>query len=101
MWLIDEGGEALDVCIVPLAYAFLILKGILKTEEEKRECQQNQINLVISKLLKDFTANDITILEESINFIESIHKNEIISIIYQNINRIIKPNTIKKTNLFR
>ena len=43
MWLIDEGGKALDASAYPLAQAFTLNEGNPKTDEEKEEASKNYI----------------------------------------------------------
>ena len=76
MWLIDEGGKALDASAYPLAQAFSIIEGNPKTEEEKEEASKKQIEKVMDELLADPTDNDYLILDKSIDIIRG-NSNEV------------------------
>jgi tetratricopeptide (TPR) repeat protein len=99
MWLIDEGGKVLDMCSIPLANAFLKVRGIAKTEYENRELQHRQINRIFAQLFKDVTDNDITVLAESIDYLELVQKNQIVSLVYKKINQRIAPKSLKTAKL--
>ena len=84
MWLIDEGGKALEASAYPLAQAFLI----------------HPIERVMDELFADPSDNDIDVLEKAIKKLESAQQNDKVKIIYKKINSIIKPDNILKANLF-
>ena len=84
MWLIDEGGKALDASAYPLAQAFLI----------------HPIERVMDELLADPSDNDIEVLEKAIKKLESAQQNDKVKIIYKKINSSVKPSNILKANLF-
>ena len=84
MWLIDEGGKALETSAYPLAQAFLIYP----------------IERVMDELLADPSDNDIEVLEKAIKKLESAQQNDKVKIIYKKINSSIKPDNILKANLF-
>jgi tetratricopeptide (TPR) repeat protein len=84
MWLIDEGGKALDASAYPLAQAFLI----------------HPIERVMDELLADPTDNDIEVLAKAIEKLESAQLNQKVSDIYKQINNQIKPDNIKKATLY-
>jgi len=100
MWLIDEGGKALEASAYPLAQAFLMIEGHPKTEEEKEEASKKQIERVMDELLADPTDNDIEVLEKAIEKLESAQLNELVSDIYKEINNQINPDNIKKAVLY-
>lgn len=94
IWLIDNGGgDALDICCVPLASAFLNSNGNGKTDEEKNKLLQMRVNDVIIQLHKNISDNDIIILGKVINHLEEIQKNSLISIVYKGVKDLIKPHT--------
>ena len=97
MWLIDEGGKVLDLCSIPLANAFLVVNGTSKKEETHRELYVNQ---VLAQLFNDITDNDISVLEKTIDYLESVQHNSLVQIIYIRINEKIKPNNINKALLY-
>jgi len=84
MWLIDEGGKALEASAYPLAQAFLIYP----------------IERVMDELLADPTDNDINVLEKAIKKLESAQLNQKVSDIYKQINNQINPDNIKKATLY-
>ena len=84
MWLIDQGGKALDASAYPLAQAFLI----------------HPIERVINELLADPTDNDIEVLEKSIKKLESAQQNDKVKTLYQVINNVLEPNNILKATLY-
>ena len=81
MWLIDEGGKALDASAYPLAQAFLI----------------HPIERVMDELLADPTDNDIEILEKTINKLESSQKSGHLNSVLKQIN--LKLNPLKNTEI--
>ena len=91
IWLIDNGGDALDICCVPLASAFLNSNGNGKTDEENNKLLQKRVNDVIIQLQKNISDNDIIILEKVINYLEEIQKNSLISIVNKGVKDLIKP----------
>tara|TARA_B100001287_G_scaffold71518_1_gene59080 strand:- start:12949 stop:14895 length:1947 start_codon:yes stop_codon:yes gene_type:complete len=100
MWLIDEGGKALDTSAYPLAQAFTLSEGNPKTDEEKEEASKNQIEKVMEELLAVPSDNDIEVLEKAIEKLESAQQNEKVKIIFKIIYSVVKPNNILKANLF-
>lgn len=84
MWLIDEGGKALDASAYPLAQAFLI----------------HPIERVINELLADPSDNDIKVLEKAITKLESAQQNDKVKNLYQVINNVLEPNNILKATLY-
>ena len=79
MWLIDEGGKALEASAYPLAQAFLI----------------HPIEKVMDELLADTTDNDINVLEKAIEKLEEGQKEEIIKNIYTLINKRLEATSVK------
>lgn len=84
IWLIDEGGKALEICSFPLAQAFLI----------------HPVNKIMDELLSDTTDNDIEVLENAIIRLKCSQLNTKVSEIYKQINDQIEPKTIKNANLY-
>jgi len=84
MWLIDEGGKALEASAYPLAQAFLI----------------HPIERVMDELLADPTDNDIEVLEKAIEKMEEAQKNNELEKIYLLINVKIKPENTKQGKIF-
>ena len=75
MWLIDDGGKALEASAYPLAQAFLI----------------HPIERVMDDLLADPSDNDIEVLEKAIEKLEEAQKNRLIEDIYRIINKSVEP----------
>ena len=100
IWLIDQGGKALDVCVYPLAKAFINIKGNLKTEQEKREAIQKQISEVFDELLEDYSDYDIEVLSLTIDQLEKAQLNQSVKVIYKQIHKRIQPKTLNEIKLF-
>jgi tetratricopeptide (TPR) repeat protein len=83
IWLIDEGGKALEICSYPLAQAFLI----------------HSVEKIMELLLTETTDNDISVLEDTIQKLEELQKNEEVQTIYRMISKLILPNTFKKLSI--
>lgn len=83
IWLIDEGGKALEIISYPLAQAFLI----------------HSVDRIIDVLLSDTTDNDITALENTIQLLEEWQKNEEVKTIYRMLSKLVLPNTFKKWSI--
>lgn len=99
MWLIDSGGDVLDVCAKPLAHSFLNIKGQNKSESELNQAYTYQIKKVANKLFADPTENDIEVLNKGIEYLEETQKNNVVALIYQQINELIVPNSLRKSIL--
>ena len=84
MWLVDEGGKALEASAYTLAQAFLI----------------HSTERVMDELLADFTDNDIEVLKKSIKKLEKNQKNIEVKNIYAEINKSISFETINKAQLY-
>ena len=84
MWLIDEGGKALEASSYPLAQSFLI----------------HPIEKVMDVLLADPTENDIKVLEKAISELESAQKNDKVKSLYQYINSTVNPNSALEAKLY-
>ncbi|MHA8067577.1 tetratricopeptide repeat protein [Aquirufa sp. ROCK2-A2] len=100
MWLIDSGGELLDLCSKPLAHTFLNIKGQINSEEELTQAYIAQIKKVTSELFADPTDNDLEALSKGIEYLEEKQKNNVIALIYQQINELIVPDNLKKSILY-
>ena len=100
MWLIDEGGKALEASAYPLAQAFLMIEGNQKTEEKKEAASKKKIERVMDELLADPTDNDIEVLEKAIDKLKEAQKNEATKTVYLQINQRIEPSNLKKGILF-
>jgi tetratricopeptide (TPR) repeat protein len=98
--MIDIGGELFDLCSIPLAYSLLQYKGNPNTDIEIHEAYKIRIDEVIHELYKEFTENDIKILKKIIEYLESIHRNDILILLYKSINEYIKPNTLLEASLY-
>ena len=83
IWLIDEGGKALEISSYPLAQAFLI----------------HSVEKILDLLLLDTTDNDISALENTIQKLEEWQKHEEVNSIYIKISKLILPNTFKKLSV--
>lgn len=83
IWLIDEGGKALEISSYPLAQAFLI----------------HSVEKILDLLLLDTTDNDISALENTIQKLEEWQKHEEVNSIYIKISKLILPNTFKKLSI--
>ena len=99
MWLVDEGGKALEASAYPLAQAFTLIEGNPKTDEEKEEASKNQIEKVMDELLADSSDYDIEVLEKAIEKLENIQLNQTVSKVYRNIFKIVQPDNILKASL--
>jgi tetratricopeptide (TPR) repeat protein len=99
-WLINLGGAFLNLCIAPLANAFLKLNGNPKTDDELRLAHQIQIRKVLENLLIGFTDNDVIVLEKSLNYLHRKQKKQALSIAYHYVSNLIQPNTLKKALLY-
>ena len=99
LWLIDQGGKVMDVCIYPLAQAFLIVKGKFKTEEDREEASKTQINKVLDELLNKQSKFDIEILSKTISKLEDLQLNKSVKTIYRFIQKKINPIDVDTTNL--
>ncbi len=100
MWLIDSGGELLDLCSKPLAHSFLNINGQINSEDRLTLAYVNQIIKVTSQLFADPTDNDIDALSNGISYLEETQKNILIALIYQQINELIVPDNLKKSILY-
>ena len=100
MWLIDSGGNLLDLCAKPLAHSFLNIKGQKKTESELNQAYTDQIKKVTNELFADQTDNDIEVLDKGIEYLGDTQKNNVIALIYQQINELIVPDNLKKSILY-
>ena len=69
MWLIDEGGKLLEVCINPIAYALTKVNGNPKSDDEE-ESSNEQVELIINKLLDNYTDNDLKVINETISILK-------------------------------
>ena len=86
MWLIKEGGKALEVNVYPLTQAFLL----------------HPIKLVFNELFDNPTDNDLITLEKAIVKLSNLQKNEIVKIIYKTFYQLINPeSTLAYTILLR
>ena len=83
MWLIDEGGRALEACSYPLVQSFLI----------------HPIERVMDKLLADPSDNDIEVLEKAIEILESAQRYDKVKRLYQLIYNSINPNNFKNISI--
>ena len=83
IWLIDEGGKAIEISSYPLAQAFLI----------------HSVEKILDLLLLDTTDNDISALENTIQKLEEWQKHEEVNSIYIKISKLILPNTFKKLSI--
>jgi len=91
IWLIDSGGELLDLCSKPLAHSFLNIKGQINSGDELTQAYIVQIKKVTNELFADPTDNDLEALSNGIDYLEETQKNNVITIIYQQINELIEP----------
>jgi tetratricopeptide (TPR) repeat protein len=100
MWLIDSGGDLLDICGKPLAHSFLNIKGQNKSEIDQNQAYKEQIKKVSRKLFEDPTDNDLEVLSNGIDYLEETQKNNVIALIYQQINELIVPDNLRKSILY-
>ena len=100
IWLIDEGANLLDICIVPLANAFLNTKDNSKNNDEFELSQNNQIKRVMDYLLDKPSENDIYVLENTLQYLEKNQLHKILKLIFIKINKLIKPDSNRKTVLY-
>jgi tetratricopeptide (TPR) repeat protein len=100
MWLIDQGGKSLVVCSIPLALAFIQVKGKPKTDEEVHLAQRAQIKSVMDTLLLGSSNNYINALEKALSYLKEKQKKKVVSTVYQQINISIQPKNLKNASLF-
>lgn len=100
MWLIDQGGANLNLCIVPLAHAFMQMNENPKTDKEVRLSYQTRIKVIIDRLLEESTDNDINAIEKSLSYLEKNEKIDIVSIVFQQINNSILLKNLKSATLY-
>lgn len=100
MWLIDLGGDLMDLCGKPLAHAFLNIKGKLTSEFEQNHAYSEQIKKVTNELFDEPTDNDIEALSRGIAYLEETQKNNVKTLLYQRIYELIVPNNFKKSILY-
>ena len=100
IWLIDSGGNLVDICAKPLAQSFLNVKDQKKSESELNQAYAYQINKVTNELFADPSDNDIEVLNRGIDYLGLMQKNIIITFLYQQINKIIVPDNLKKSILY-
>ncbi len=98
--LIDSGGELLEVSIIPLAFSFININSHLKTELERSEANKHQISKVLDALLREQSDNDIEVLTKAIEHLEKIQNNDVIRVLYNQINSAIMPNNLKWSLLY-
>ncbi len=100
IWLIDSGGELLDLCSKPLAHSFLNIKGQVNTEDKLTQAYVTQIKKVTNELFSDPTDNDIEVLSKGIVYLEKSQKNNVVPLIYKQINELIVPDNLRKSILY-
>ena len=100
IWLIDLGGDMLDLCAKPLAHSFLNIKGKINSELELNQAYKEQIKKVTNELFADPTDNDIEVLSKGIVYLEKSQKNNIVPLIYKQINDLIFPDNLRKSILY-
>ncbi|MHA8067575.1 tetratricopeptide repeat protein [Aquirufa sp. ROCK2-A2] len=100
MWLIDSGGDLLDLCAKPLAHSFLNIKGQINSEEELTKAYSDQISRVTNELFADPTDNDTEALSRAINYLEETQKNNVLALVYHQINELIVPTDLKKAIIY-
>jgi tetratricopeptide (TPR) repeat protein len=100
MWLIDEGGKVLDICIVPLASAFCNVNLSNKDDNEMANIIEKRVSYIFSILLVNSTDNDFVVLEKTINILKSTQRHNLVSKIYAKINETVIPDTLKKAKLY-
>jgi tetratricopeptide (TPR) repeat protein len=100
IWLIDSGGELLDLCSKPLAHSFLNIKGKINSEIELNQAYKEQIKKVTNVLFADPTDNDIEALTKGIAYLEKSQKNNVVPLIYKQINDLIEPDNLRKSLLY-
>jgi tetratricopeptide (TPR) repeat protein len=100
IWLIDSGGDLLDLCAKPLAHSFLNIKGKINLEIELNQAYKEQIKKVTNELFADPTDNDIEALNNGIAYLEETQKNNVVALLYQQINELIVPDNLRKSILY-
>jgi tetratricopeptide (TPR) repeat protein len=100
IWMIDNYKKSSVVCSMPLAMVFLQVTGNFKTEQEIQLARQIHIKSAINKILLEPTDNCINTLEKAISYLKKKQKNDIVSILYKQINFSIKPNNFKRATIY-
>jgi tetratricopeptide (TPR) repeat protein len=100
IWLIDRKNDLSDLFSLPLAFSFLNVKGQIKTEIDHTYAYNVQITLILNELLNEPSDNDIKTLIATINHLENAQKNEVVVLLYRQINGVIIPDSLNKSILF-
>ncbi len=100
IWLIDYGGKHIEICIVPLSYAFLQSEKKINSEENTDIGYATQINRVLNELFNLPSTNDFNVLELTIKHLEGIQKHDHIATIYKRFNEIIEPTNLFEANAY-
>jgi len=100
IWLIDHGAKHLEICVVPLSYAFLQPEKKINSQENADIDYAEQVNRVLNELFNLPSTNDFNILELTITHLEGIQKYDHISSIYKRFNEIIEPNNLFEANAY-
>jgi tetratricopeptide (TPR) repeat protein len=100
IWLIDSGGNLVDLCAKPLAYSFLKIKGQNKSESELNKAYTFQIKKVTNELFADPSNNDIEVLTKGIEYLMETQKNNVVALLYRQINELIVPDNLRKSILY-
>jgi len=94
IWLIDQGGKALDACIVPLAHALTQKSAGAKSNEKFLIVER-----VLAELLFDPTDFDLCALEKAIECIEQTQNFENIKLVNTALNGKLNQNSPKSLTL--
>jgi tetratricopeptide (TPR) repeat protein len=100
IWMIDIGGKHLEVCVVPLSYAFLQSEKKIDSEKNTDIDYTEQVNRVLNELFNLPSTNDFNVLELTITHLDGIQKYDHISSIYKRFNEIIEPNNLSEANAY-
>lgn len=86
MWLIDQGGKSLRATSVPLAHAFMQIRGNAKSKETIDALRSHQVERVLTELLAESSENDLEALEKAIAYLEATQNQELLKYIYALLN---------------
>jgi tetratricopeptide (TPR) repeat protein len=70
MWLIDQGGEVLDLSVVPLASSFINFYSESKNKISKEEAVFKRVRFILKHLYNSPTVNDDLVLFKCIDYLK-------------------------------
>jgi tetratricopeptide (TPR) repeat protein len=97
IWLIDYCGKEVEIFTIPLSNAFLICSRNLSNRESQLD--NKEITKIIRLIIRENTENDLIVLENVLEFLDSKSQNILIKNISEVLLREIKANDTKRTIL--